>query len=67
MAYFNTQNTNLGIFLGALERKMLVYLDFLNSYLVFFGHLVYFVVIWYSHVVLECCTKKNLATLYNGV
>jgi hypothetical protein len=27
-----------------------------------YGHLVYFVVIWYIFPVLVCCTKKNLAS-----
>jgi hypothetical protein len=27
------------------------------------GHVVYFMVIWYIFPVLVCCTKKNLATL----
>jgi hypothetical protein len=30
---------------------------------IFYGHLVYFVVIWYIFPVLVSCTKKNLATL----
>jgi hypothetical protein len=30
----------------------------------FYGHLVYFMVVWYIFTVLVCCTKKNLATLH---
>jgi hypothetical protein len=30
---------------------------------IFYGHLVYFLVVWYIFPVLVCCTKKNLATL----
>jgi hypothetical protein len=30
---------------------------------IFYGHLAYFVAIWYIFPVLVCCTKKNLATL----
>jgi hypothetical protein len=33
---------------------------------IFFGHLVYFVVIWYFPPILVSCTKKNLATLLQG-
>jgi hypothetical protein len=29
----------------------------------FYGHLVYFMVIWYIFPVLVCCAIKNLATL----
>jgi hypothetical protein len=29
----------------------------------FYGHLIYFVALWYIFPVLVCCTKKNLATL----
>jgi hypothetical protein len=28
-----------------------------------FGHLVYFMIIWYIFHILVCCTWKNLATL----
>jgi hypothetical protein len=38
MAYFRTKNTNLGNFWRVLQWKMFVY---------FFGHLVYFIAIWY--------------------
>jgi hypothetical protein len=31
---------------------------------VFYGHLVYFVVIWYISPRFGMCTKKNLATLH---
>jgi hypothetical protein len=30
---------------------------------IFYGHLVYFVVIWYISPLLVYCTKRNLATL----
>jgi hypothetical protein len=29
----------------------------------FYGHLEYFLVIWYFFLVLVCCSKKDLATL----
>jgi hypothetical protein len=35
----------------------------LQPFVIFYGHLVYFVVSWYIFPVLVCCTKKNLATL----
>jgi hypothetical protein len=35
----------------------------LRQFGLFYGNLVYFVVIWYIFTVLVCCTKKNLATL----
>jgi hypothetical protein len=35
----------------------------LGSFGLFYGHLVYFVVIWYIFLVLVCCIQKNLATL----
>jgi hypothetical protein len=38
----------------------------LRPFGVFYGHLVYFVVIWYVHIyfpILVCYTDKNLATL----
>jgi hypothetical protein len=36
----------------------------LRPFDIFYGHLVYFVVIWYILPALACCTKKNLATLF---
>jgi hypothetical protein len=44
MAYFQTQNTNLGKFWRVLQWKMFVYLW---PFGIFYGHLVYFMVIWY--------------------
>jgi hypothetical protein len=35
----------------------------LQYIVIFYGHLVEFVVIWYIFPVLVFCTKKNLATL----
>jgi hypothetical protein len=35
----------------------------LRSFAIFYGHLVYFVVIWYIFPHLVFCTKTNLATL----
>jgi hypothetical protein len=35
----------------------------LRPFGIFYGYLVYFLVIWYIFDVLVCCSKKNLATL----
>jgi hypothetical protein len=35
----------------------------LQPFHMFYGHLVYFVVIWYLFPVLVYCTKKTMATL----
>jgi hypothetical protein len=35
----------------------------MEDFSIFYGHLVYFVEIWYIFLVLVCCNKKNLATL----
>jgi hypothetical protein len=32
----------------------------------FYGHLVYFMVIWYFLPILVCCIKINLATLFSS-
>jgi hypothetical protein len=51
MVYFQTKNRNFGTFLRALQWKMFVYFMDIGSILgpfdIFYGHLVYFVVIWY--------------------
>jgi hypothetical protein len=46
MVYFQTQNPNLGKFWSVLQSKMLVYFMAIRN--IFFGHLVYFMAIWYS-------------------
>jgi hypothetical protein len=50
-----------------LQLKILVYFMTIWSIIrpleIFYGHLVYFVVIWYISPRLAFCTKKNLATL----
>jgi hypothetical protein len=38
-------------------------MDILRSFVIFYGLLVKFMVIWYIFPVLVSCTKKNLATL----
>jgi hypothetical protein len=67
MAYFQTENPNLGKFWKDLQWKTSI----LWTLGLFYGHLAYFVaiwqffmVIWYIFPVLVCCTKKNLATLF---
>jgi hypothetical protein len=51
MLYLQTKNRNLGKFRMVLQWKMLIYfMDILSILLpfdIFYGHLVYFVVIWY--------------------
>jgi hypothetical protein len=51
MVCFQTKNPNFGKFFGVLQRKILVYFMTIWSILrpleMFYGHLVYFVVIWY--------------------
>jgi hypothetical protein len=66
---FKPKNTNLGKFWRELKGKMLAYFTaiwyILRRLDICCGHLVYFVVIWYtfSPFWYLCCTKKNLATL----
>jgi hypothetical protein len=40
------------------------FVQFLGHFNLFYGHLIYFVVIWYIVIVLVYCTKKNLANLH---
>jgi hypothetical protein len=67
MVCLQTKNPNLGKFWRVLQWKMLVYFmdtrSILRSFVIFYGHLVYFVVIWHIFPVLVFCTKKNLAAL----
>jgi hypothetical protein len=39
----------------------------LRSFVIFYGHFVQFVVIWYIFPVLVFCNKKNLATLQDSL
>jgi hypothetical protein len=61
MVYFQTKIKSLGKFFMVLKWNLSEY--FMSSY----GHLVYFIVIWYIlgsfGIFLVCFTKKNLATL----
>jgi hypothetical protein len=67
MVCFQTKNPNFGKFGRVLQWKILVYFMTIWSILrpleIFYGHLVYFAVIWYIFPVFAFCTKKNLATL----
>jgi hypothetical protein len=67
MVSFQTKNLNLGKFWRILDWKMLIYFmaiwNILQTFGIFYDHLVHFVFIWYIFLVLESCTKKNLATL----
>jgi hypothetical protein len=51
MVYFQTKNRNLGKFWRVLQWRMEVYFlalwSILQPFYIFYGHLVYFVVIWY--------------------
>jgi hypothetical protein len=67
IVYFQTENTNLGKFLKALDWKLLIHFIAFKS---IYGHLGYFMTIRYILCsfgtflpVLVSCTKKNLATL----
>jgi hypothetical protein len=64
---FKPKNPNLGTFWRVLQWKVLAYFRTIWSILrpleIFYGRLVYYVVIWYFFPVLVSCTKKNLATL----
>jgi hypothetical protein len=67
MVCFQTKNPILGKFWRVLQWKMMIYFmdtwSILRSFVIFYGHLVQFVVIWYIFPVLIFCTKKILATL----
>jgi hypothetical protein len=67
MVCFLTKHPNLGKFWRVLPWEMLVYFidtwSILRSFVIFYAHLVQFVVIWYIFPVSVFCTKKNLATL----
>jgi hypothetical protein len=49
MVYFQTKNPNLGKFWRALELKVLLFIiwSILQPFGIFYGHLVYFMDIWY--------------------
>jgi hypothetical protein len=73
MVCFQTKNPNLGKFWSVLQWKMLVYLMSIWSILrpleLFYGHLVYFVIIWYifSRFGMLCQEKcGNPVTNYQG-
>jgi hypothetical protein len=64
MFCFQTKNPILGKFLRVLHWKIIAYFldtwSILRSFVIFYGNLVEFLVIW---LFLVFCTKKNLATL----
>jgi hypothetical protein len=74
MAYFQTENPNLGKFWRVLRWKAVVYFTTIWKILwpfgihnswpfgIVCGHLVYCVVIWYIFPALVYCTNINLAT-----
>jgi hypothetical protein len=53
MVYFQTKNSNLGNYCKVLQWKVLVYFikiwSILKPFGIFYGRLVYSVVIWYVH------------------
>jgi hypothetical protein len=59
MVYFQTKNLDLGKFCRVLAIEDIGI--FCGRLCQFYGHLVYFMVIWYIFLVLVYCTKKNLA------
>jgi hypothetical protein len=67
MVCFPTKNPNLGKFLRALDKKMLIYFmaiwNILRTFGKFYDHLVHFLFIGLFFPLLVSCTKKNLATL----
>jgi hypothetical protein len=67
MVCFLTKNPDLGKLWRVLYGKMLVYFMFIWPMLrpseIVYGHLVYFVVVWYIFPFLVGCTVNNLATL----
>jgi hypothetical protein len=66
MVCFQTKNPNLGKFWWVLLWKILVYFMTIWSLLrpleIFYGHLVYFVVIWFIFPRFGILDQKNLAT-----
>jgi hypothetical protein len=70
MVSFQTQNPNLGKFWRALDWKMLIYFMaiwiILQTFGIFYNHLVHFLFIWYILAVLVSWTKKNLANNDNN-
>jgi hypothetical protein len=67
MVCFQTKNPNLGKFWRVLLWKILVYFMTIWSTLrpkeIFYGHFVYFVVIWCIFPRFDILDQKNLATL----
>jgi hypothetical protein len=70
MVYFQTENTNLGKFWGALEWKRFVYYStyvwpFVIHMYIYYGHLEYYIAIWqfsgnlvqFSPVLVNCVKK----------
>jgi hypothetical protein len=66
MIYFHSKNQNVGIIGLALEWScwcILWTLECLRQIDKFYGHLVYFVVVWNIFTILACCKKINMAIL----
>jgi hypothetical protein len=67
VSFQKPKNINLGKFGGVLDLKVLIYVmaiwNILQTFGIFYDHLVHFVFIWYIFPVWVSCTKKNLANL----
>jgi hypothetical protein len=67
MAYFKTQNPNLGKFRRVLQSKMPVYFmaiwSILRPFCIFCGRLAHFMVIWHIFPRFGMLDHENLATL----
>jgi hypothetical protein len=68
MVCFQTKNSDLGKFWRVVRCKTMVYfMDpgfILRSFVIFYGHLVKFVVIWYIFSHFGILYQENLATLH---
>jgi hypothetical protein len=64
MVYFQTKNPNLGKIWRVNRRCLDIFSTWyiLQSFGMSYGHLVYFLVIWYVFPVFVCSSKKNLST-----
>jgi hypothetical protein len=63
MVYFQTKNPNWGKFWRVLQWNIHIGIHIVCPFGRFYGHLVYFLIIWYISPVSVCCRKKNLAAL----
>jgi hypothetical protein len=68
MVCFQTKNKNLGTFWRVLQWRMLVYFkdiwSILRPFDIFYSHLKYFIVIWYTYLVVLCYTFPRFGILH---